>query len=125
MPIEYTIEKEGAVVIARAIGVLTLDCFMSWQKVIKIDPHLQYPHDTLFDMRFVSKIELKEEDLYAIVQGLTSGSQSIGANRLAIVSIDRKVLNLSQKYETIDKGINETLIVFATYDIAKIWLGLD
>ena len=58
MPIEYKLEKDRTLVVARATGVLTLDCFVSMQEKMKADADLRNPHDTFLDVRPVSEIQM-------------------------------------------------------------------
>ena len=125
MPLEYSLEKKGTIVMARAIGVLTLDCFRSMMKEMTVDPNLQDQHNTLLDARSVSKIELTEDDLNTIAQELTSGPRTLGAEKLGIVARHEQAFDLGKKYQTVDKDVEETVIVFFNIDIARMWIGLD
>ncbi len=124
MPLEYKLERGGTLVNAHATGVLTLDCFMSMQKRMKADINLKETHDTLLDARDVSQIQLTEQDLTIIAQGLTSDQIKLGANRLAIVTTEGQGFTLGERYKTVEKGVEENVLVFFSINIAKTWLGI-
>ena len=111
--------------VARATGVLSLDCFMSMQKKMKADVNLRGPHDTFLDVRPVSEIQISEQDLTVIAQGPTSGPKKLGASRLAIVAGKVQAFMLGNKYKTVEKGVKEKVILFVNADVARTWLGLD
>jgi hypothetical protein len=125
MPIEYKLENNGTLVMARATGVLSLDDFMSMQEKMKADVNLRDSHDTLLDARSVSQIQISEHNLTVIAQGLASGPRSLGARKLAIVASEEQAFVLGEKYRTVEKGVNESVIVFFHLDVARKWLGLD
>ena len=125
MPIEYTLEKDGTIVVAKASGVLTLDSFIALQKALSADGELQSPHNTLLDVRFVTEIQLTEDDLTTIAQSLTAGRKELGAEKLAIVARDEQAFVLGEKYGTVEKGVEENVIVFVHIEVARSWLGID
>lgn len=125
MPIEYKLEKNGAIVTAHASGVITLDCFMSMQQEMRADDNLKTKHNTLLDVRDVSQIEMTEDDLSTIAKGLTSDPKKLGANKLAIVANKNQAFQLGKKYQTVEKGVEETVIVFNSISTARKWVGLD
>ncbi|MFC2027750.1 hypothetical protein ACFLU3_03575 [Chloroflexota bacterium] len=125
MPIEYQLEKNGAVVVASATGVLSLDCFMSMQNALRADTDLNDPYNTLLDTRCVERIELTEDDLVTIAKSLTSEPKKLGADKLAIVAEDEQVFRLVSKYGAIDKGVLSKVITFVHEDVARGWLDID
>lgn len=125
MPIEYKLKREGTLVLAHATGTLSLEDFISMQKKMISDQDLMDPHDTLLDARGVSDIQMTEKDLSAIAQSLTSGSKKLGARKLAIVAHEDLAFLLGSKYSVVEKGVNETVIVFINIDVARIWLGIE
>lgn len=50
MPIEYSLEKDRALVMARATGVISIEDFKDFQKILRADVKLQGDH--LPDQRF-------------------------------------------------------------------------
>lgn len=125
MPVEYKLEKNGTIVVAQASGVLTLDSFKALQKALNADEELRSPHNTLLDVRFVDSVELTEQDLATIAQSLTAGRKKLGAEKLAIVARDEQAFVLGDKYGTVEKGVEEHVIVFVHMEVARQWLGLD
>ena len=125
MPIDYSLEREGTLVIAKANGALTLDCFIALQKELNADDGLKTPHNTLLDVRLISKIQLTEQDLTTIANNLTEGQKTLGANKLAIVARERFAFELGNLYGTIEKEVNENVIVFSSLAVANVWLGID
>ena len=125
MPIEYKLERDGAIVLAHATGVITLDCFMSMQKEMNADNELQTPHDTLLDVTSVTDIQVSVEDLTTIAESLTAGPKTLGANKLAIVARQEQAFVLGNIYGTTDKGVEETVIMFFHAEVARHWLGID
>jgi hypothetical protein len=123
MPIEYHLEKNGALVVATATGVINLKSFMDMAEAMRADENLRDPHDTLLDARKVSRIELTEEELSEIAKGLTAGPRKLGANRLAIVAKEEQAFQLGRKYKTIEKDVQENVVVFYNLDVAQTWLG--
>lgn len=124
MPIEYTLERGGALAMAEATGVLNLDSFMSMRERLLNNPGLKTPHDTLLDVRAVDQIDISEDDLNVIARSLTSGPKDLGAARLAIVAHQESAFTLGNIYKTIEKGVEENVIVFFNPEVAKIWLGI-
>jgi hypothetical protein len=124
MPIEYTLERGGALVMAEATGALNLDSFMSLRDKLLNDPGLKTPHDTLLDVRAVKRIDISEGDLNVIARSLTSGPKDLGAARLAIVAHQERAFTLGNIYKTLDKGVEENVIVFFNLEVAKTWLGI-
>ncbi|MFC2079452.1 hypothetical protein ACFLSZ_05700 [Candidatus Bipolaricaulota bacterium] len=125
MPIEYTLERDGTVVVAQASGVLTLECIASLQKALSEDEGLQSPYSNLLDLRFIEDIQITEQELAKIVENLAIGPKAIGAAKLAIVARQEQTFNLGEKYGAIDKGIEDDVIVFFHVETARKWLGLD
>ena len=125
MPIEYKLEKNGTVVTACAIGVVSLDCFMAMQQDMRANANLKDKHNTLLDARNVSRIDVTEEDLTKIAENLTADSKKLGANKLAIVANKDQAFELGKKYQTVEKGVDETVIVFNSISTARKWIGLD
>ncbi len=125
MSIEYTLERDGALVMASATGVLSIDSFMSLREELLNDPTLKDPHDTLLDVTRVSNIDLSEEELNTTAQSLTSGSRKLGAQRLAIVAHQEQAFFLGNKYRMLEKGVDENVIVFVNIEVAKTWLGIN
>ncbi|MFC2082666.1 hypothetical protein ACFLSG_01310 [Candidatus Bipolaricaulota bacterium] len=125
MPVEYKLEQDGAVVLAQASGVLSLDSFIALQKALSVDEKLQSPHKTLLDIRFVTDIQLTEQDLAKIAQSLTAGPKTLGAEKLAIVARDEQAFVLGDKYGIVEKDVEEDVIVFFHMEVARQWLGID
>ena len=125
MSLKYKLEREGTLVLAKATGALSVEDFMSMQEKMFSDVDLKVPHDTLLDVRDVSDIQISEDDLYIIAQGLTSGPKQLGARKLAIVASEELAFLLGKKYGLVDKGVSETVIVFVNIDVARTWLGLS
>ena len=125
MPIEYTLERGGTLVMAVATGALNLDSFVSLRERLLNDSGLKTPHDTLLDVRAVSRIDISEDDLKLIAQGLTSGPKDLGAARLAIIAHQENAFTLGNIYKTIEKGVEENVIVFFNPEVAKTWLGIS
>lgn len=125
LPLSYKLIKDGTVVVAHASRELSLDCFLSMQKEMRSDADLKYPHDTYLDVRAVTHIKLTENDIDAIARGLTSDPKTLGANRLAIVAEKEQAFELGRKYQTVEKGVDETVIMFFSPEIAKKWLGIQ
>jgi hypothetical protein len=124
MPIEYTLAKNGSLVMATASGALTLDCFLSMQEKMKADTDLINPHDTLLDARTITSLEVNEKDLAVIADGIISGPKRLGINRLAIVTDRELGFTLGNKYQKNHKDVVDTVIVFFNIDIAHKWLGI-
>ena len=123
MPVEYELQSNGAIVLARATGVLTLDCFMAMQKQMNADSKLQTPHNTLLDVRLVTDIQLTTEDLTVIARSLTTGPKRLGAAKLAIVAREEQAFALGNEYGTVDKDVEESVIVFFHLEVARQWIG--
>lgn len=125
MPVEYRLEKDGAVVIAQAHGVLTLDCFLRLQQQMCRDRQLKTIHSTLLDLRFVTDIRISEADLLTIAQALSIRKKQLGARKLAIVARSEQSFLLGKKYGEAKKDVCENVIVFVHMEVAYRWLGVN
>ena len=125
MPIEYTLERKGTLVLANATGVLTVECFLSMQERMKADAGLHSPHSTLLDVRSATEIRIPEDGLNTIAANLSAGPRRLGAERLAIVATQEQVFALGRKYGELAKAVRENVIVFCQMTTARIWLGID
>jgi hypothetical protein len=125
LAIEYRLERDGAVVLAQAQGVLTLGCFTHLQQRLRDDSGLRAIHSTLLDLRFVTDIQLTESDLAKIAQALTACQKKLGVHKLAIVARDEQSFALGNKYASIEKGVKEDVIVFFHMEVARRWLGIE
>jgi hypothetical protein len=124
MPIDYKLEKNGALVLANATGVLGVNCFLAMQERMRAEPELRSPHSTLLDVRCVTDIQITEADLETIAKSLSAGPRKLGAQRLAIVAPQTRAFRLGARYGEIEKDVRENVIVFYDMSAARIWLGL-
>ncbi len=124
MPIDYKLERDGTLVVARATGVLSLESVLFLVKELKADANLRERHDAFFNVKQISDNQITEEDLPVIAQELASGPRKLSATRLALVANEEKTFILGHKYSAVEKESDERVVVFFNDDVARTWLGI-
>ncbi len=126
MPIEYRIDHERRIVLARGHGVLVDADVFGYQREVWSRPDV-VGYDELIDMSGVERIEVpsahRVEDLARLAAAMDPPP---GPSKFAIVASDDVSFGLGrmfQAYREMDPRSTKQVEVFRTMDEALTWIG--
>jgi hypothetical protein len=128
MPIEYCIDSERRIVIAKGYGTFTHEDVLRYQLDVWSRPDLA-GYDELVDMSHVELIDLSSTERLREMARLSAGmdDQSL-LSRFAIVAPTDLAFGLGRMYETyrsLDDRSTKQVSVFRSLDGALAFLGLS
>ena len=127
MPIEYTIDHERRLVIAKANGTLTDQDVFGYQQEVWSRPEVD-GYNELVDMSQVDSIDLPSVDRVRELANLSAGMDNrSSAARFAIVASTQIAFGLGRMYEAyrnLDDRSTKEVGVFRSRDEALTFLGI-
>jgi hypothetical protein len=128
MPIEYCIDHERRLVMAKGHGILTHEDILGYQRDVWSSPALA-GYDELMDMSHVKHIALLSTERVRELARLSAGMDArSSASRFAIVAPTDIAFGLGRMYEiyrSLDDRSTKQVSVFRSLDAALAFLGLS
>ncbi len=128
MPIEYTIDHERRLVLAKATGVFTDEDVFGYQKEVWSRPDVD-GYSELVDMSEVDSIDLPSVDRIQELARLSAGMDTrSSASRFAIVAPTEIAFGLGRMYEayrSLDDRSTKEVSVFRSREEALRFLGVQ
>ena len=128
MPIEYEVDHERRVVVARGKGVLAQEDFVAYQNVAWSRPDVT-GYSELVDMRGVEDVVLPTADGMRALASLSAGMDAHhGSTKMAIIASQDFAYGLGRMYEayrSFQPASTKEVAVFRTPREALAFLGLD
>ena len=125
MAIEYTVFPKENYVYSKVTGTLTLNDIIEYDEKLQKEGDLKKGYKELFDVRFISGSELTHKTLKQIIDKVISDKKRSYLNKLAIVVSSSDSFERAKFYEESLPSRKETVIVFNSLDVAKVWLNVD
>jgi hypothetical protein len=126
MPIEYRIEHENRMVIARGFGVITDSDVFGYQREVWSQRELEGYHE-LVDMSGVERIDLPSTDRVAALAMMSAKMDTpYHPSKFAIVASEDVSFALGrmyQAYREMDPRSTKQVEVFRTMDLALNWMS--
>ena len=126
MPIKYEIQDDGRFIIASAHGIVTDRDFVEYEVAHAGDARVKSPADELLEITSDADIQLTRDGILEALQKNKELAERRIRHRCAIVvSCAEKIAwDLAKFYESMARlHGRSSVIVFASSNIAKIWLG--
>ena len=128
MPIEYRIDHEARIVVARGFGVITDSDVFGYQRTVWSRPDVA-GFDELVDMRDVQTIVPPSSERVKQLAAVSAVMDAPGSpSKFAIVASDDLAFGLGRMYQSYresNKNSTKEVAVFRTRDAALHWLGLS
>ena len=125
MAIEYIVYPKENYVYSKVSDNLTLSDIIEYDNQLQKEPELKPGYKELFDARFISGSELTQKTLKQIISKVISDKKRSYSNKLAIVVSSSNSFDRAKYYEESLPSDKETVIVFNSIDVAKIWLNVN
>jgi hypothetical protein len=127
MPIEFRIDHDRRIVMARCVAVMTDRDVFEYQRSVWSSPKIA-GYDEIMDMSDVTEIAVpssqRVRDLAAVSAGMDTRTRS---SRFAIVAPGDLAYGLGrmfQSYRELDERSTKQAAVFRTMEEAREWIGL-
>jgi hypothetical protein len=128
MPIDYRVDHQKHLVVARGRGVVTGEDIFGYQREVWSEADVE-GYDELIDMRAVRRIDVPTPERMRELALLSSKSDSPSRpSKFAIVAPQELVYQLGQMYEayrSLDARSTKKVGVFRSMKEALTFLGLD
>ncbi|MDO9515305.1 MAG: hypothetical protein Q7J01_04290 [Syntrophales bacterium] len=127
MPITYDILNDGHYIHAIATAPVTSEEFIEYELTHASDARAAGPLSELFEVRHGACNDISIDDMKEILQKRKEGEKPPHSHRCAVVVSphDAHAWDLAQFYRgMVTLHSEENVIVFATVDVARIWLGV-
>ena len=120
MPVDYQIDRQNAVVLATARGVLAADDIMALRRRLAADPDFSPDMKQLIDLLGVTEVKLRSKDLRFLASFDPFGP---GARR-AFVGDQDITFGVLRMYEALTERLGTSVHVFRGIDEARESLGI-
>ncbi len=120
MPVDYQIDRQNAVVLATARGVLAADDIMALRRRLAADPDFSPDMKQLIDLLGVTEVKLRSKDLRFLASFDPFGP---GARR-AFVGDQDITFGVLRMYEVLAERPGTSVHVFRDMEAAREWLGI-
>jgi hypothetical protein len=128
MPIEYTVDHDRRLVIARGRGILTSDDIFTYQTEVWSRPDVA-GYDELMDMTEVERIDLRSVDRIKRLAELSASMDAAATqSKFAIVAPGDYAFGLGRMYESyrrLEGRSTKRVGVFRSEAEARAFLALD
>ena len=125
MPIDYDIEEEQKLVIARGSGIVVANEILKHMDELAADERYVAPMKKLVDYSLVEHLRLSEEDAWQIVRKRTELSDRFRDERTAFISPDDATFAATRVHESLMNMTEaNTVVVCRTFEDAVRWLGV-
>jgi len=124
MPIEYALNGDGSVVMAKASGRVTTAEMLAYLDALEADPGLGPIHSTIFDARGVSEMAFDGDHFERIARRERRNPGKLMAKKLAFVVGDIDAFKASVKWIRHAESFKESTMVFHDLLSARTWLGI-
>jgi len=128
MPITYDILNDGHYIHAVATAPVTSEEFIEYELAHAIDDRIKAPVSELFEVKHGACDNITMDDMAEILRRRKGVAKLPKSHRCAIVVSpnDAHVWDLAKFYRgMVMLHSEENVIVFATADITRIWLGVE
>ena len=128
MPIKYEIHDNGRFIHAEAYDIVTDADFIEYETAHISDARIKPPVDELLEISPNAVIRLTRDGIQeAIEKSKEAGKKRIPYRCAIVVSSPEEIAwDLAKYYESLAKLHSlSSVIVFASSDVARIWLGRE
>lgn len=126
MPIEYRIDHDRQLVLARGLGRFTAEDMFGYQNEVWSRPEVA-GYSELMDMRGVEKIVQPSPQRIHDLASLSARMDApLGSSKFAIVASDNLAFGLGRMYQTyreMDERGTKKVATFRTMEEALVWLA--
>jgi hypothetical protein len=127
MPLTYSIELNGSLILATASGTVTNQDLSDYVSALAKDVRVKPGMKELIDLRGAAGAEVTSNGLISLATFSVSQKERFRGTRCAIVADRDLAFGLAKMYEAYSKGegIPVERKVFREFDEACKWLGID
>jgi len=126
MPIKYEVLDDGRFILAKAYGIVTDADFIEYEVAHTSNSRIRPPTDELLEIAPDAAIQVTRQGILKALQKhkKLGGHQHDHRCAIVVISPERIAWDIAKFYESMAKmHFPSSVIVFAAYDIARLWLG--
>lgn len=124
MPIDYDIEEEQKLVIAKGTGIVVAQEILAHMGMLAADERYVAPMKKLIDYSRVEQLRISEDEAWQVARKKNELSEQLHDERTAFVAPSDAIFAATRVHESLVNVTERNTAVFRTFEEATAWLGV-